>query len=86
MTVNLFGDDEGSPSLVNDDQQHSLWPAFACVPTGRRVMSVKQTPWLVWNYVERNRTEIRSKVCATAGDEPSFCQVDRVLLGEWHAR
>lgn len=39
MSSNPFDDDNGSFFvLVNDEDQHSLWPAFANVPTGWTVV------------------------------------------------
>jgi uncharacterized protein YbdZ (MbtH family) len=39
VSINPFDDDNGSFFvLVNDEEQHSLWPAFADVPAGRRVL------------------------------------------------
>jgi len=35
MSTNPFDDDDGRFFvLVNDEEQHSLWPAFADVPAG----------------------------------------------------
>lgn len=39
MSINPFDDDDGSFFvLVNGEEQHGLWPTFADVPTGRRVV------------------------------------------------
>ena len=39
MSVNPFDDDSASfLVLVNDEEQHSLWPAFADVPAGWQVV------------------------------------------------
>lgn len=39
MSTNPFDDDNGSfYVLVNDEDQHSLWPTFAEVPAGWRVV------------------------------------------------
>jgi uncharacterized protein YbdZ (MbtH family) len=39
VSVNPFDDDNGSFFvLVNDEEQHSLWPTFADVPAGWRVV------------------------------------------------
>jgi len=39
VSINPFDDDNGSFFvLVNDEEQHSLWPAFADVPAGWRVV------------------------------------------------
>lgn len=39
MSINPFNDDNGSFFvLVNDEEQHSLWPTFGNVPAGWRVV------------------------------------------------
>ncbi|MEV0672111.1 MbtH family protein [Mycobacterium sp. NPDC050441] len=39
MSSNPFDDENGTfYVLVNDEDQHSLWPAFADVPAGWRVV------------------------------------------------
>ena len=39
MSTNPFDDDSGSFFvLVNDEDQHSLWPTFVDVPAGWRVV------------------------------------------------
>ncbi|MCV7322490.1 MbtH family protein [Mycolicibacterium confluentis] len=39
MSSNPFDDDDGSFFvLVNSEEQHSLWPVFAEIPTGWRVV------------------------------------------------
>lgn len=39
LSINPFDDDNGSFFvLVNDEEQHSLWPAFVDVPAGWRVV------------------------------------------------
>jgi uncharacterized protein YbdZ (MbtH family) len=39
VSINPFDDENGSfLVLVNDEEQHSLWPAFADVPAGWRVV------------------------------------------------
>ncbi len=37
VSINPFDDDNGSfYVLINDEEQHSLWPSFAEVPAGWR--------------------------------------------------
>lgn len=39
MSDNPFDDEEGRfYVLVNDEEQHSLWPSFAEVPAGWRIV------------------------------------------------
>jgi uncharacterized protein YbdZ (MbtH family) len=45
VSINPFDDDNGSFFvLVNDEEQHSLWPAFADVPAGWRVVYGRSGP------------------------------------------
>jgi uncharacterized protein YbdZ (MbtH family) len=62
MSVNPFDDDNGSFFvLVNNEEQHSLWPAFADVPAGWQVVydEADRAPCL--EYIEQNWTDIRPK-------------------------
>lgn len=62
VSVNPFDDDEGSFFvLVNDEEQHSLWPTFADVPAGWRVMFGKADRAACLDYIEQNWTDIRPK-------------------------
>jgi uncharacterized protein YbdZ (MbtH family) len=62
MQPNPFDDDSGSfVVLVNDEEQHSLWPTFADVPAGRRVVFGEAARAECLDYVERNWTDIRPK-------------------------
>ncbi len=45
--------------LVNDEGQHSLWPAFAGVPEGWKVAYGKDTRDACLKYVEKNWTDTR---------------------------
>jgi MbtH protein len=62
MSTNPF-DDEGGAFLVliNDEDQHSLWPAFAEVPAGWRVAHGASSRAACLEYVERNWTDMRPK-------------------------
>jgi MbtH protein len=60
MTTNPFEDDNASYQvLVNDDGQHSLWPAFAEVPAGWRVVYGQDSRQECLAYVDRNWTDQR---------------------------
>src|ERR1700759_853570 len=62
MSVNPFDDDNGSFFvLVNNEEQHSLWPAFADVPAGWEVVygEADRAAWL--EYIDQNWTDIRPK-------------------------
>ncbi|MGW7688961.1 MbtH family protein [Streptomyces asiaticus] len=47
--------------LVNDEGQHSLWPAFADVPGGWHVAHSKDTRESCLAYIEENWTDMRPK-------------------------
>jgi uncharacterized protein YbdZ (MbtH family) len=60
MTTNPFDDEDGQfYVLVNDEEQHSLWPAFAEVPAGwsARFGPASRTENL--RYVESHWTDMR---------------------------
>ncbi|MFC6093202.1 MbtH family protein [Saccharothrix lopnurensis] len=58
--TNPFDDAEGSfHVLVNDEEQHSLWPAFAEVPTGWTSRFGPGTREACLAYVEEHWTDLR---------------------------
>ena len=62
VSVNPFDDDNGSFFvLVNDEEQHSLWPTFADVPTGWRVVYGEADRAACLDYIEQNWPDIRPK-------------------------
>jgi MbtH protein len=62
MSTNPFDDEDGRfYVLVNDEEQHSLWPAFAEVPTGWRIAFGEADRASALDYVEKNWTDIRPK-------------------------
>ena len=57
---NPFDDADGSfLVLVNDEQQHSLWPAFAPAPAGWRQVAGPDTRQACLDYVEKHWTDLR---------------------------
>lgn len=52
--------------LVNDENQHSLWPQFADVPVGWTVNHGPDTHAACLEYVERSWTDMRPKSLADA--------------------
>ncbi|GGW20712.1 MbtH family protein [Streptomyces capoamus] len=74
MSTNPFDDDSGRfYVLVNDEEQHSLWPAFADVPEGWRIVFGEADRAAAVEYVEQNWTDIRPKslrdaMAASQGD------------------
>ncbi|MYR83679.1 MbtH family NRPS accessory protein [Streptomyces sp. SID685] len=62
MSSNPFDDEDGRFFvLVNDEEQHSLWPTFAEVPSGWRVVFGEADRQECLQYVEENWTDLRPK-------------------------
>ena len=62
LSINPFDDDDGSfLVLVNDEEQHSLWPTFADVPAGWRVVHGEADRAACLDYIEQNWTDIRPR-------------------------
>lgn len=60
--MNPFDDDSGSfYVLVNDEEQHSLWPTFADVPAGWTVVFGEGSRAACLDFIERTWTDIRPK-------------------------
>nr|QVT76740.1 MbtH family protein [Streptomyces sp.] len=47
--------------LVNDEGQHSLWPAFAEVPAGWTIAHEQDTRQACLDHIEANWTDMRPK-------------------------
>jgi uncharacterized protein YbdZ (MbtH family) len=62
MSSNPFDDADGRfYVLVNDEEQHSLWPAFAEVPAGWRIAFGAEGRQQCLDHVERNWTDMRPR-------------------------
>jgi uncharacterized protein YbdZ (MbtH family) len=62
VSTNPFDDENGRfYVVVNDEDQHSLWPVFAEVPAGWRVAFGEAPRAECLEYVERNWTDMRPK-------------------------
>lgn len=62
MSTNPFDDDNGAFFvLVNDEDQHSLWPVFADIPAGWRVVHGEASRAACLDYMEKNWTDLRPK-------------------------
>ena len=62
MENNPFDDSEGRFFvLVNDEEQHSLWPVYIDVPPGWRVVYGEASRADCLEYVDRNWTDIRPR-------------------------
>jgi MbtH protein len=60
--TNPFEDQDGTYLvLVNDENQHSLWPSFAEVPAGWTVVHGPESRESCLAYVEENWTDMRPK-------------------------
>ncbi|WP_329285890.1 MbtH family protein [Streptomyces sp. NBC_00691] len=60
MNTNPFEDPQGRfLVLVNDENQHSLWPSFAEVPAGWRTVFGEDTREGCLAYVETHWTDLR---------------------------
>jgi uncharacterized protein YbdZ (MbtH family) len=62
MSTNPFDDDDGAfYVLINDEDQHSLWPAFAGIPAGWRVAYGEANRPACLDYVDANWADMRPK-------------------------
>jgi uncharacterized protein YbdZ (MbtH family) len=62
VSINPFNDDDGGfVVLINDGEQHSLWPVFADVPAGWRVVFSEADRGACVDYIEQNWADIRPK-------------------------
>jgi uncharacterized protein YbdZ (MbtH family) len=67
MSPNPFDDDNGTfVVLVNDEDQYSLWPAFADVPAGWRVAFGESSRSDCLAYVEETWTDLRPRTLREA--------------------
>ncbi|MEV6133404.1 MbtH family protein [Streptomyces violaceusniger] len=67
--TNPFEDEEASYLvLVNDENQHSLWPAALAVPDGWTATHGPDTRPSCLEYVERNWTDLRPASLIAAMD------------------
>ncbi|MGW2046482.1 MbtH family protein [Streptomyces sp. NPDC001858] len=68
--TNPFEDPEATYLvLVNDEGQHSLWPAFALVPAGWAVAHDKDTRQACLDYINENWVDMRPKSLVDAMSE-----------------
>jgi len=62
MSTNPFDDETGTfYVLVNDEEQHSLWPSFAAVPDGWRVVFGAGERAACLAHIEENWTDLRPR-------------------------
>lgn len=69
MSSNPFDDaDSRFYVVVNEEQQHSLWPSFSEVPAGWRVVFGEESRDKCLAYVEENWTDLRPQSLRDAMD------------------
>jgi len=69
MSTNPFDDETGTfLVLVNDEEQHSLWPTFADVPVGWQKAFGEASRAECFAYVEEHWADIRPKSLREALD------------------
>ncbi|MFI5770956.1 MbtH family protein [Streptomyces sp. NPDC051658] len=69
MATNPFeNDDARYLVLVNEENQHSLWPAFAEVPAGWTVTHGEDTRQACLDHINASWTDMRPKSLADAMD------------------
>ena len=68
MSTNPFDDGAGTFVLVNHEDQHSLWPTFADIPAGWRVVYGEASRAQCLEYVEQHWTDMRPKSLREAMD------------------
>ena len=67
--TNPFDDSDGTfLVLVNEQNQHSLWPEFAAVPTGWHTVFGPDTREAALTYVTENWTDLRPASLLSAVD------------------
>ncbi|MGW1590995.1 MbtH family protein [Streptomyces sp. NPDC002386] len=72
MSVNPFDDESGRFFvLVNDEDQYSLWPAFAEIPEGWRVVFGEEGRAECLDFVEKNWTDMRPRSLRVAMEADS---------------
>jgi MbtH protein len=70
MNVNPFeAQDAFYRVLVNDEGQHSLWPAFAAAPAGWRVVKEDDTRAACLEFIATNWTDMTP--CSSRAPPPS---------------
>jgi MbtH protein len=62
MGINPFDDESGRFFvLINEEEQYSLWPAFAETPNGWRIVFGEDSHAECLDYVEKKWTDMRPK-------------------------
>jgi MbtH protein len=62
MSTNPFDDEDGRfYVLVNEEEQHALWPTFAEVPEGWKAVYGEDSRAACLAYVDQHWTDLRPK-------------------------
>ncbi|GEC74121.1 MbtH family protein [Microbacterium oxydans] len=62
MSTNPFDDEDGVfLALVNDEEQYSLWPEFAEVPSGWRIVFGPANRAATLEFIEKTWTDLRPR-------------------------
>jgi MbtH protein len=60
--TNPFDDPDGTYLvLINDEGQHSLWPAFIDIPAGWTVAHPYETRQVCLDYIDQHWTDMRTQ-------------------------
>jgi MbtH protein len=69
--TNPFEDPDGTYLvLINDESQHSLWPAFIEVPAGWTITYPQDTRQACLDYIDQHWTDMRPQSLIDAMDDP----------------
>uniref|UniRef100_A0AAU2JL71 MbtH family protein n=1 Tax=Streptomyces sp. NBC_00049 TaxID=2903617 RepID=A0AAU2JL71_9ACTN len=69
MSTNPFDDADGRfLVLVNDEDQHSLWPSFSEVPGGWKIAFGEDSRAACLDFIEANWTDLRPRSLARSTD------------------
>lgn len=80
--TNPFDDENGSfLVLVNDELQHSLWPAFIEIPDGWQSVYGQDARQACLDYIESNWTDMRPKSLQDSSPDASRLRPCRSLRG-----
>ena len=71
MTNPFEDNDAAYLVLVNEEGQHSLWPAFADVPAGWTVAHGEDSRQACLDYIEANWTDLRPRSLVRAMEDAS---------------
>ncbi|HLU46220.1 MAG TPA: MbtH family protein [Natronosporangium sp.] len=70
--TNPFEDESGTYLVLkNDEDQYSLWPAFAPVPDGWTVVHDRDTRQACLEYIETHWTDLRPRSLVEAMNQTS---------------